>query len=80
MDVVIRPVNDGFLRKVAFPAFEAGVLDASSGVELLLKQVKDPPTRVSLELTHGLGLGDGHYSSLSLSASSSFPRYSTSEA
>ena len=56
MDVVIRPVNDGFLRKVAFPAFEAGVLDASSGVELLLKQVKDPPTRVSLEILVDSGL------------------------
>lgn len=56
MDVVIRPVNDGFLRKVVFPAFEAGVLDANSGVELLLKQVRDPPTRVSLEILVDGGL------------------------
>ncbi|HEY8207903.1 MAG TPA: hypothetical protein VIG99_10515 [Myxococcaceae bacterium] len=56
MDVVIRPVHDGFLRKVVFPAFEAGVLDASSGVELLLKQVKDEATRVSLEILADSGL------------------------
>src|SRR5262245_46953459 len=56
MDVVIRPVNDGFLQKVAFPAFEAGVLDANSGVELLLNQVRDLPTRVSLEILVDSGL------------------------
>jgi len=50
MDVVIRPANEGFLRKVVFPAFEAGVLDAHQGVQLLLAQVKDSPTRVSLEI------------------------------
>lgn len=56
MDVVIRPVNDAFLRKVAFPAFEAGVLDASAGVELLLKHVKDTDTRVALEILVDSGL------------------------
>ncbi|HVE85660.1 MAG TPA: hypothetical protein VND93_22555 [Myxococcales bacterium] len=56
MDVVIRPVNDSFLKKVAFPAFEAGVLDASAGVELLLKHVKDPATRVGLEILVDSGL------------------------
>src|SRR3954462_6140580 len=56
MDVVIRPVNDGFLQRVVFPAFEAGVLDANSGIELLLDQVKDPPTRVSLEILAESGL------------------------
>src|SRR6185295_6631281 len=56
MDVVIRPVNDGFLRKVAFPAFEAGVLDASAGIELLLKNVKDSSTRVALEILVDTGV------------------------
>ena len=49
-------MNDGFLQKVAFPAFEAGVLDANSGVELLLDQVRDNSTRVPLELLVESGL------------------------
>lgn len=56
MDVVIRPVSDEFLRQVAFPAFEAGVLDAHHGVELLLKHVRDSSTRVALEILLDSGL------------------------
>ena len=56
MDVVIRPVNDRFLEEVAFPAFEAGVLDASAGLQALLEKLHDERTCLLLEmlLQHGV--------------------------
>ncbi|MCA2978818.1 MAG: hypothetical protein INH41_13275 [Myxococcaceae bacterium] len=50
MDVVLRPVNDSFLKKVVFPAFELGVVDATPGLEFLLKHLNDEATRVLLEM------------------------------
>jgi hypothetical protein len=50
MDAVIRPVNDQFLHQVAFPAFKAGVVDATAGIEILLERVRDEGVRNTLEL------------------------------
>jgi hypothetical protein len=56
VDVVIRPVNDRFLEEVAFPAFEAGVLDAAAGLQALLDRVIDERTCLLLDLMlqHGV--------------------------
>lgn len=55
MEVVIRPVNDVFLREVVFPAFELGVIDKVPAIEHLLRHLNDEETRVLLELVleHG---------------------------
>jgi len=50
MEVVLRPINDQFLRQVVFPAFELGVVDAVPAIEYLLHQLNDEGTRVLLEL------------------------------
>ena len=41
MNLVIRPVHDGFLEEVVFPAFALGVVDAASGLAKLLEWVAD---------------------------------------
>lgn len=50
MEVVLRPVNDHFLREVVFPAFKLGVLDAAPAIEHLLRHLNDEQTRVGLDL------------------------------
>jgi hypothetical protein len=50
MEVVLRPINDHFLREVLFPAFELGVVDAVPAIEHLFRHVTDEGTRVLLEL------------------------------
>jgi hypothetical protein len=49
MEVVIRPVNDRFLREVAFPAFELGVMDATSGLQALQTAIVDDRTRMLID-------------------------------
>lgn len=50
MEVVLRPVNDAFLKQVVFPALELGVVDATPAIEHLLKFLNDEHTRIQLEL------------------------------
>jgi hypothetical protein len=50
MEVVLRPVNDLFLREVVFPAFELGVIETGPAIEHLLRHLNDEETRVMLEL------------------------------
>lgn len=50
MEVVIRPINDLFLKEVVFPAFELGVVDAAPAIEHFLRFLNDEQTRVLLEL------------------------------
>lgn len=50
MEVVLRPINDLFLKQVVFPAFELGVIDAGPALEHLLRHLTDEETRVLLEL------------------------------
>lgn len=50
MEVVLRPINDQFLRHVVFPAFQLGVVDTVPAIEHLLGSIEDEPTRVLLEL------------------------------
>lgn len=50
MEVVLRPINDQFLRKVVFPAFQLGVVDAAPAIEHLIASINDETTRVQLEL------------------------------
>ncbi len=50
MEVVLRPVNDAFLKQVVFPALELGVVDAAPAIEHLLKFLNDEHTRIQLEL------------------------------
>ncbi len=50
MEVVLRPVNDHFLREVVFPAFKLGVIDAAPAIEHLLRHLNDEHTRVGLDL------------------------------
>ena len=50
MEVVLRPVNDHFLREVVFPALELGVIDSAPAIEHLLQHLNDEETRVLLEL------------------------------
>jgi hypothetical protein len=56
MDVVIRPVNDRFLREVAFPVFETGVVDAVAALEGLLDHVQDDRTRILVETVLSRGV------------------------
>lgn len=60
MEVVLRPVNDRFLREVVFPAFRLGVVDAVPALEHLLNSLNDEPTRVGLELLLERGV-DGSF-------------------
>lgn len=69
MEVVLRPVNDLFLRSVVFPAFELGVVDAVPAIEHLLRELNDEATCILLELVleHGIegsffGLADERWS------------------
>src|SRR5688572_1667362 len=62
MDAVIRPVNDRFLHQVAFPAFEAGVMDASAGIHVLLERVRDEQIRSELEIILDRGLEGSFFS------------------
>jgi hypothetical protein len=50
MEVVLRPINDLFLKEVVFPAFELGVVEAAPAIEHLLRHLVDEETRVMLEL------------------------------
>ena len=50
MEVVLRPVNDQFLKEIVFPAFKAGVVDAVPALEFLLHNLQDDDTCVTLEL------------------------------
>ncbi len=50
MEVVLRPVNDQFLREVVFPALELGVVEAGPALDHLLRYLQDEDTRVQLEL------------------------------
>ena len=50
MEVVLRPVNDHFLREVVFPAFKLGVIDAAPAIEHLLRHLNDEHTRIGLDL------------------------------
>ena len=49
MNVVIRPVNDQFLREVAFPAFERGTADATPALETLRAAVADERMQLLLD-------------------------------
>jgi hypothetical protein len=60
LEVVLRPVNDHFLREVVFPAFNLGVIDAAPGIEHLLRHLNDESTRVGLELLLEAGI-DGSF-------------------
>src|SRR4051812_22810646 len=66
MDVVIRPVGDKFLKEVAYPAFEVGMVDATAGLEQLLQQVRDPHTQTQIEILLDRGV-DGSFFSLNAS-------------
>lgn len=66
MDVVIRPVGDRFLKEVAYPAFEVGMVDATAGLEQLLTQIKDPHTATQMEILLDRGV-DGSFFSLNAS-------------
>lgn len=50
MEVVLRPVNDAFLKSVVFPAFEQGVVEAAPAIEFLLRELNDEQTRIQLEM------------------------------
>ncbi len=50
MEVVLRPVNDHFLKEVVFPAFKLGVIDAAPAIEHLLRHLNDEQTRIGLDL------------------------------
>src|SRR5260221_725912 len=50
MEVVLRPVNDQFLKEVVFPPFKAGVVDAGPAFEFLLRHLQDEETCITLEL------------------------------
>ena len=66
MDVVIRPVGDKFLKEVAFPAFEVGMVDAVAGLEQLLSVVRDPNTQTQIEILLDRGV-EGSFFSLNSS-------------
>lgn len=54
MQIVLRPVNDHFLREVIFPAFEVGVMDAAAGFDHLSRHLIDQQSVLLLEqLTEG---------------------------
>ncbi len=50
MEVVLRPVNDHFLREVVFPAFKLGVVEAAPAIAHLLRHLNDEHTRIGLDL------------------------------
>lgn len=50
MDIVIRPVNDGFLEKILFPVFEMGMVNAKVALERLRAMVDDDYTRLLLDI------------------------------
>jgi hypothetical protein len=50
MEVVLRPVNDAFLKEVVFPTLEMGVMEATPAIEYLLNFINDEHTRVQLEI------------------------------
>ncbi len=56
MEVVLRPVNDQFLKEIVFPAFKAGVVDAVPALEFLLHNLQDEDTSVTLELMLDRGI------------------------
>ncbi|MBK7858025.1 MAG: hypothetical protein IPJ65_05250 [Archangiaceae bacterium] len=56
MEVVLRPVNDAFLKEVVFPALEQGVVDAAPAIEHLIAQLGEDQTRVELELLLDRGI------------------------
>jgi hypothetical protein len=60
VEVVLRPVNDAFLRDIVFPALARGVVDAAPAIEHLVRRVKDETTRVQLELLLDRGI-DGTF-------------------
>src|SRR5689334_8618964 len=62
MDVVIRPVNDRFLREVAFPAFHAGATDATVGIRALRSAVGDERMAFLLESLLEDGISGGFFS------------------
>ncbi len=62
MDVVIRPVNGRFLEEVAFPAFEAGVLDATAGLTALAEKLRDEQVGISIEQMLQRGVQGSFYS------------------
>ena len=61
MEVVLRPVNDLFLKEVVFPAFKAGVVDAVPAVEFLLRNLEDEETCVTLEMMLERGIDGSFY-------------------
>src|SRR5688572_1534885 len=50
MEVVLRPVNDRFLKEVVFPAMELGVVDAVPAIQHVLAHILDEKVRLSLEV------------------------------
>lgn len=62
MQVVLRPVNDRFLQKVAFPAFEQGVVDAVAGLELLKQQLADERTAMLIDFLLSSGVRGSFFS------------------
>lgn len=60
MEVVLRPVNDLFLREVVFPALELGVVDATPAIQHVLEHLDDEHTRVQLEILLDRGV-DGTF-------------------
>src|SRR5258706_6046002 len=61
MEVVLRPVNDAFLKEVVFPALEMGVVDATPAIEHLLHFINDEHTRVQLEILLEKGVEGGFF-------------------
>src|SRR4051794_20638443 len=61
MNIVIRPVNDRFLRQVAFPAFERGSADATRGLEILRGAIADEQTMLLLDSLLDGGVSGGFF-------------------
>lgn len=61
-DVVIRPVGDKFLKEVAFPAFEVGMVDAAAGLDQLQRQVRDPELLTWLDMIQERGVEGSFFS------------------
>lgn len=62
MDVVIRPVGDKFLKEVAYPAFEVGMVDATAGLEQLRGQIQDAHTLTQIEILLDQGVEGSFFS------------------
>ncbi|MFL5321844.1 MAG: hypothetical protein ACJ790_19435 [Myxococcaceae bacterium] len=62
MDVVIRPVGDRFLKEVAFPAFEVGMVDAAAGLDQLRQSIQDPQTLTLIEMLIDRGVEGSFFS------------------